>query len=280
MATMTPRAGVDDCHHRQIAGEIALDVAHDLQKAQLGVAIAEHRDHMIAQLDLADEEEQQRGEEQQQFAGRRRQKGDHRQDEVRRRLADAERAVVAEQRGLQFAQRRQRLIEHGELLLDGGADLRRAPDPFAHRAGERRRYQAQRAKRDEQNEHAAYPGRNAVIFGELDQGRQRQRDNGGGEDRQHEGVADIEKGAEQQQEYADGRGLAGRCPNIMDIIDWRRIADDQRVADFAFGPDIFHKPSVAPRARAVVSEATPARAPGSPGPGSRREPLSAPHLAC
>ena len=39
-------------------------------------------------------------------------------------------------------QRRKRRVEHREPVLDGGADFRRASDPFADRAGEHGRGQA------------------------------------------------------------------------------------------------------------------------------------------
>jgi hypothetical protein len=88
-------------------------------------------------LHLADQEEQQRAEEQQELAGRRRDEGDHRQHEARCRGIDIDGAGIgAEQRGLQFVQRGNRPLEHCQPVLDDGADLRRAPDPFAHRAGE------------------------------------------------------------------------------------------------------------------------------------------------
>ena len=85
-------------------------------------------------------------------------KGHHRQDEVGRRPLTLTRAAVAEQRVSQFVQRRERLIEHRELVLDGGADLRRAADPFAHRAGERGRDQAQRAKPNSNDDEGGDPG--------------------------------------------------------------------------------------------------------------------------
>ena len=159
-----------------------------------------------------------------------------------------QRAAAAEQRVLQFVQRRERRVEHRELLLDGGADLRRAADPFAHRSGDRGHDQATHAKRDQENEDAGDPGRNAVALRRLDQRRQRQRDHRRGQDRQHEGVADIKKGAEQQQEYADSRGLAGRRPNLLDAVDRLRVADHQRVARLrAWRGYIPQIPSVAPR---------------------------------
>ena len=55
---------VDDRHNGQVAGQIAFDVAHDLQETELGVAVAEHRDQVGAQLNLADQKEQQRAEKQ------------------------------------------------------------------------------------------------------------------------------------------------------------------------------------------------------------------------
>ena len=53
-------------------------------------------------------------------------------------------------------------------------------------------------------------------------------------------AADIEKGAEQQQEDADGRGAADRRPHAADVVDRPRVADDERVAGFAAGAEIFH----------------------------------------
>jgi hypothetical protein len=70
---------------------------------------------------------------------------------------------------------------------------------------------------------------------------QRHGDDRGGQDRQQDGAADIEKGAEQDQENADIRRLAGRQPDVGDVFHRLRVADDQRVTDFAPGADIVHK---------------------------------------
>ena len=43
-----PERGIDHRDHGQVAGEILLDVVHDLEEAQLGVAVAEQRDEVPA----------------------------------------------------------------------------------------------------------------------------------------------------------------------------------------------------------------------------------------
>jgi len=121
------------------------------------------------------------------------------------------------------------------------ADLGRAPDPLADRAGNRGDDQADHARADNENKQCADPGRNAVSFRRLNQRRQRQRQNRRGQDRHHEGVTDIKEGAEQEEKYADGRGLAGRGPHFVDIVDRQRIADYESMTDFALGSEIFQK---------------------------------------
>src|SRR5271155_1739619 len=79
-----------------------------------------------------------------------------------------------------------------------------------------------------------------MTLGGLYQRRERQGDDRGGENRQQNDAADIEKGAEQQEENADRGGLTGRGPHGSAIVDRQRIADDQRMTDFALGADIFH----------------------------------------
>src|SRR5437588_12517488 len=66
---------IDDRDDGQIAGEIALDVAHDLQKAQLGVAAAEQGHDLIAQFYFADQKKQQGGEEKDELSRRGRDEG-------------------------------------------------------------------------------------------------------------------------------------------------------------------------------------------------------------
>src|SRR5579864_3438182 len=240
------KRGVDDRHHGEIAGEITLDVAHDFEEAQLGVAVAEQRDQRAAQLDLADQEEQQHDEEQQQFAGGGGDEGDHRQHEARRRRIDID-AFAAGQRGLQFVQRRQRPVEQRKLVVDGCADLRRALDPFAHRAGDHGGDEAHGDEAERDDDEGADPGRNAVALAGLGQRRQRHGDHGGGEDRQQDGAADIKEGAEQDQKDADIGGLAGGQPDGPDIVDRPRVADEERVTDFATGADILHQTLRCPR---------------------------------
>jgi hypothetical protein len=54
-------------------------------------------------------------------------------------------------------------------------------------------------------------------------------------------VTYIKERAEQEKEYAYVRGLAGRRLHCADIVDRRRVADHQSVADFALRPDIVHR---------------------------------------
>ena len=137
--------------------------------------------------------------------------------------------------------RRKRLVEHGEFPFDGGADLRRTPDPFAHGSGERGGREAERAEARCDNQEGHEPRRDAAALGRFDQRGERHGDDGGSKNRQQDGSADVEEGAEQQQEDTDVRGLTGRNPDIGYIVHRRRIADDQRMPHFALGADIFHK---------------------------------------
>ena len=98
--------------------------------------LREQGDELRAQLDLAGEKEHQRAEEQQQLADGGRDEGHHRQDHTGHGRTRRLRAI-AEQRVFQLAQRRERLVEHGEPLLDDAADFRSASDPLVHRTGHR-----------------------------------------------------------------------------------------------------------------------------------------------
>ncbi len=147
---------------------------------------------------------------------------------------------AAEQGRLQFAQGRQRRFEDAQLLLDGGADLRRASDPFADGAGERGRGQCERADRKRNDQEAADPRRNTVAGAGLDQRRQRQRNHCRHQNRQQDFAAKIQNPAQQDEKNADIGRLAGRHPDRLDTADRLRVADDERVSRFAAGADIVH----------------------------------------
>ena len=95
---------IDDRHHGQVAGEIALDVAHDLQKAQFDVATAEQGYDLIAQFDFADQEKQQGREEKDELSRRGRDEGHDRKYDIGSRHIGARPRAVAEQCRFQLVQ--------------------------------------------------------------------------------------------------------------------------------------------------------------------------------
>ena len=104
------------------------------------------------------------------------------------------------------------------------------------------------------------PWRDAVALAGLDQRRQRQRDDRGQHDRQKNGAAEIEERPEQQEEDADGRGVAERGPHAADALNRLRVADDERMLRLAFGANIVHKTVLCPDPRVMHFNAKSRRA--------------------
>ena len=137
-ATIDAEPEIDDRHDRDIGGEIVLDVVGDADEAQLGVAAGEERDHVAAKIHLR----------------RRERRSACTKNSASCATAGVTNAITGvtmldlrrldrdggprrrHQYLLQLAQRRQRAVEHIELLLDAGADLGRAADPFGDGRGE------------------------------------------------------------------------------------------------------------------------------------------------
>src|SRR5215472_9385137 len=96
--------------------------------------MAEQGDELIAQFDLADEEEQQRGEEQDKLSGGGREERNHGDHYRGGRHVHIEPSLVAEQRAFQLVQSRHWLVEHREFVFDSGDDFRPPRNPLADRA--------------------------------------------------------------------------------------------------------------------------------------------------
>jgi len=105
-----------------------------------------------------------------------------------------------------------------------------------------------------------------MALARLDQRRQRQRDDDGGNDRQQNGAAEIERGAEEQEEDTDIGGLAERRPDAADAVHRPRIADDDGPGGFAVRLDVVHKASSpdpnVPRLQREAAASVPAGSPG------------------
>ena len=96
-------------------------------------------------------------------------------------------------RALDVVQHRERIVEHAQLFLHGGADLRRARDPFGERRGEEGDQQPDHARRHEHHEHRRDRLRDGQARAELHRRRERDADDEARHHRQQDRAAEIQR---------------------------------------------------------------------------------------
>ena len=136
---------IDHRHGGDVGREIVLDVVGDADETQLGIAAGDERRHVSAKFHLAGQENNSVTRNRSTWATAGVTKAT---TGVTMLMRDGSTATVLPADGssmlLQLAQRRQRAVEHVELLLDAGADFRRAADPLGERRGDQGRHQPRR----------------------------------------------------------------------------------------------------------------------------------------
>jgi hypothetical protein len=210
-----PDADVDRAGGRDVAGQTVLDFVEDAQRAQSRLLAAEEHDEMPPEMIAAHEEEEQRREEHEELPDRRRQERQNGLDERGDLYFQPEILVARRQRPLHVTERRKRLPEDLQPVLDGGCNIRGSGKPINERC---RREDDDEVDRGDDRPHgreSEKPCRHAVAR-RVDLERSK---HGGehecGHDGQNKAAGQIEESSRQQQENSHGRHACGRGPESV-----------------------------------------------------------------